>query len=206
MRLFRPGFPAACLYPEALFRVKTIEKILYLTFDDGPDPASTKSLLDILRKLRVPAMFFCNGMAAEQNPDLLSQIRQDGHLIGNHGYSHYDGWRTNALIYVNDVNRASEFTSDKLLRPPFGRITFRQERLLKSYKLIFWDIMAYDFDISFGSTNSLRILKTKIRPGSIIVLHDTASSCAVKILSEFITLVLGEGYRFELLDSLHKYS
>ena len=61
MRLFRPCFIAGWLYPEALFRVKTNEKILCLTFDDGPDPDSTPVLLDILDKYDVKAVFFCNG-------------------------------------------------------------------------------------------------------------------------------------------------
>lgn len=198
MRLFRPGLVAGCLYPDALFRIKTSEKRLYLTFDDGPDAESTPRLLDILRKHEISAIFFCNGAAAEKYPELIHQIRREGHNIGNHGYSHLDGWRTDALNYISDVKRASKLTSDKFFRPPFGRLSFRQARLLRQYKLILWDIMAYDFDSSFGSKKSLRILERKIRPGSIIVLHDTASSCANEILDEFILFALGKGYRFNI--------
>lgn len=200
MRLFKPCFLAGWLYPGALFRVKTTEKILYLTFDDGPDAGSTAHLLEILYKFKVSALFFCNGIAAEKNPDLINEIIKGRHLIGNHGYSHLNGWRTDALIYSNDVIRAAKLTSDKVFRPPYGRLTMKQKNLLKSYNIVFWDIMPYDFDRSFGAENSLMILKSKIRPGSIIVLHDTASSCAIKILSEFLTFALGEGYRFELLN------
>ena len=75
MRLFRPGFFAGWLYPEALFRIKTAEKILYLTFDDGPDPDSTPRLLDILEKYNIKALFFCDGRAAEKYPDLINLIR-----------------------------------------------------------------------------------------------------------------------------------
>jgi peptidoglycan/xylan/chitin deacetylase (PgdA/CDA1 family) len=199
MRLFRPGFLAACLYPEALFRIKAAEKLLYLTFDDGPDPLSTPQVLDILRKHAVPAVFFCRGVTAEKYPELISLIRKEGHLTGNHGYSHYDGWKTDTLTYINDVNRAAGLTSDKIFRPPFGRITFRQRRLLKSFKIVFWDIMAYDFDSSFGNKRSLEILKRKIRPGSIIVLHDSVSSCANSILEEFINYSIREGYRFGII-------
>jgi peptidoglycan-N-acetylglucosamine deacetylase len=200
MRLFRPGFLAGCLYPDALFRVKTTEKILYLTFDDGPDACSTRPLLEILNKFEVPALFFCNGLAAEENPELINEILKGRHQIGNHGYCHLDGWRTDTLIYSNNVTKASKLTSDKVFRPPYGRMTGKQMNLLKSYKIVFWDLMPYDFDRSFGEENSLMILKHKIRPGSIIVLHDTASSCAVKILNGFLTFALGEGYRFEPLD------
>ena len=202
MRLFRPVFLAGCLYPEALFRIKTTEKILYLTFDDGPDPVSTPQLLDILKERDIKALFFCKGYAAEKYPDLINQILKGEHLIGNHGYYHYDGWRTDSLKYIRDVNKASKYTSDKIFRPPFGRLSFKQKRLLKSYKLVFWDLMAYDFDITFGGENCLKVLKKKIRPGSIIVLHDTASSTLTSIIGEFLSFAVNSGYRFELINVL----
>jgi peptidoglycan-N-acetylglucosamine deacetylase len=201
MRLFRPGFFAGWLYSEAIFRIRTDEKVLYLTFDDGPDPLSTIHLLDILEAHDIRALFFCDGRAAEKFPDLINQIRNRGHLIGNHGYNHLDGWRTDFKRYLNDVIRASDFTSGKIFRPPYGRLSVKQKkRLLRSYKIVFWDIMPYDFDISFGRENSLRILKDKIRSGSIIVLHDTPSSSANIIMSDFLTFANSSGYRFELLD------
>jgi peptidoglycan-N-acetylglucosamine deacetylase len=203
MRLFRPGFLAGCLYSEALFRIKTTEMRVFLTFDDGPDPVSTPLLLDILKKYDVPAIFFCNGDAAEKYPELIDMIRQCGHIIGNHGYSHLNGWRTDAVKYANDIKRASKLTSGNIFRPPFGLLSYRQKRLLKSFRIIFWDVMAYDFDSSFGSKKSLEILKRKIRPGSIIVLHDTALSCAKEILDEFIVFALGKGYSFNMIKDLN---
>ena len=201
MRLFRPGFIAVCLYPEAIFRIKTTDKILFLTFDDGPDPDSTPRLLDILKKYDIKALFFRNGAAAEKYKYLMDRIRNEGHLTGNHGYNHYNGWRTGYMKYIDDVTRASSSTSDKVFRPPYGRLSHKQyKKLLESYKLIFWDLMAYDFDSTFGKDRSLRILKEKVRPGSIIVLHDEASSCANAILEEFIIFSNREGYRFELID------
>jgi peptidoglycan-N-acetylglucosamine deacetylase len=201
MRLFRPGFLAGCLYPEAIFRIKTTDKILFLTFDDGPDPDSTPRLLDILKKYDIKALFFCNGAAAEKYKYLMDRIRNEGHLTGNHGYNHYNGWRTGYMKYINDVARASYSTSDSIFRPPYGRLSHKQyKKLQESYKLIFWDLMAYDFDSTFGKDRSLRILKEKVRPGSIIVLHDTVSSCANTIIEEFIIFANREGYRFELID------
>jgi peptidoglycan/xylan/chitin deacetylase (PgdA/CDA1 family) len=200
MRLFRPGILAGWLYPDALFRIKTTEKILYLTFDDGPDRITTSRLLDTLGSHNIKGLFFCNGKAAEKHPDLMNQIRERGHLIGNHGYNHHDGLKSLSIKYINDVARASRFTSDKIFRPPYGRLSLKQYNILKkSYTLVFWDLMAYDFDSTFGSERSLEMLKEKIRPGSIIVLHDTASSCANKIIEEFIIFALDAGYKFELI-------
>jgi peptidoglycan/xylan/chitin deacetylase (PgdA/CDA1 family) len=202
MRLFRPVFFAGWIYPEAIFRVRTNSKVLYLTFDDGPDPVTTPQLLDILKMYDIKALFFCDGRAAEKFPHLITQMIKEGHLIGNHGYSHFDGWQTDSDKYINDVIIASEFTSDKIFRPPYGRLSIKQKRLLKSYKLIFWDLMAYDFDVSFGSAKSLGVLKKRKRPGSIIVLHDKESSCANIIIGEFIASAISSGYRFELLDEI----
>lgn len=199
MHLFRPGLLARWLYPEAVFRISTTEKVLYLTFDDGPDQGSTPRLLEILKAHNITALFFCNGKRAELCPDIMIKIRDDGHLIGNHGYNHSDGWRTGTGDYVSNVIRAANFTSDKLFRPPFGRLSLKQKRiLLKSYKIFLWDIMPYDFDPRFGSERSLKVLKDKLRPGSIIVLHDTSSSCANIILDEFITFAVTLGYRFDV--------
>lgn len=201
MRLIRPGILAGWLYPDALFRVKTTEKILYLTFDDGPDPDSTPQLLDILEKNSIQAFFFCTGTAASEYPDIINLIRKKGHSIGNHGYLHLNGWRTDTITYLNDVKKASGLTSDKFFRPPFGRISFRQKRKLKKYKLVFWDIMAYDFDRSFGPERTLKTLRNKMRPGSLIVLHDTYGSCANKIIQEFLDYSTEKGYRFGMFEN-----
>src|SRR5664280_3339951 len=75
IRLFRPCIFSGWLYTEALFRIKSTEKILCLSFDDGPDPASTPDLLDILDRYHVPAVFFCSGLAAEKYPSLVEKIK-----------------------------------------------------------------------------------------------------------------------------------
>lgn len=197
MRLFRPCFAARYLYPEAVFRIKTAEKVLCLTFDDGPDPVSTPLILKVLGEYGIKAIFFCNGRRAETYPDLADQIKSEGHVIGNHGHSHLNGWRTSTRDYMEDVTKAASFTSGRLFRPPFGRLTFRQfHELNKNFLIWFWDLMPYDFDVSFGEKQILRILKEKIRPGSVIVLHDTPYSAAAGILPEFIDHAKGKGYRF----------
>jgi peptidoglycan-N-acetylglucosamine deacetylase len=199
MRLFRPCFIAGWLYPDAIFRIRTTEKLLYLTFDDGPCPDSTPQLLDILDKYSIKALFFCDGKAAENQTDLITLMTSRGHLIGNHGYHHHDGWITSLNKYADDVINAAPFTSSVIFRPPYGRMRINQYRKLReTYKIVLWDIMPYDFDTSFGSANSLRVLKNKIRPGSIIVLHDTPDSGANNILDEFLTFAIRSDYRFEL--------
>jgi len=197
MRLFRPCFFADWLYPEAIFRVQTTSKLLYLTFDDGPDPDSTPQLLDILHLYDIKALFFCDGRAACKYPELIKQIIEKGHQVGNHGFNHLNGWTTSLKRYKDDISDAAPYTSFTLFRPPYGRLRINQYReLKKTYKIVFWDIMPYDFDRALGNIKSLQILKNKIRTGSIIVLHDTPNSTANKILREFIDFAVSDGYRF----------
>ena len=197
MRLFRPCFFADWLYPEAFFSLETTSKLLCLTFDDGPNPDSTHQLLDILDLYDIKALFFCDGRAAGKHPELIKQVIEKGHQIGNHGFNHLNGWTTSLKRYLADVSDAAPYTSFTLFRPPYGRLRINQYReLKKKYKIIFWDIMPYDFDETLGSVKSLQILKIKIRPGSIIVLHDTPNSAAIAILREFIDYAISEGYRF----------
>jgi len=199
MRLIRPPALLHCLYPEALFRVKTNEKILYLTFDDGPDPESTPLLLEILGRYDIKALFFCSGKAAERNPELIEKVKSMGHVVGNHGYNHLNGFLTTAGKYCSDVNIASGFTSAKLFRPPYGRLRISQyKRLRKSYFIVFWDIMPYDFDKKTSPRISLQILLSKIRPGSIIALHDTYASSCNDFLNEFLETSLRFEFRFKL--------
>jgi peptidoglycan/xylan/chitin deacetylase (PgdA/CDA1 family) len=197
MRLFRPGFLPRILYPDALFRVKTKGKVIYITFDDGPDPYSTPVLISILEKHQIRAIFFCSGSEAEKHPELIALIISYGHLVGNHGYNHPDGWKTSTAEYIADAAKSAKFTSGRLFRPPDGRITpFQFRELKKSYKIVFWDIMPYDFDKGFGFENSLSVLARMIRPGSVIVLHDSQESNAITIIEDFIMLAHRQGFSF----------
>jgi peptidoglycan/xylan/chitin deacetylase (PgdA/CDA1 family) len=197
MRLFRPCFIAGWLYPEAIFRIKTDEKLLYLTFDDGPDPDSTPELINILDKFSIKGLFFCDGNAAGKYPELIGLILSKGHIIGNHGFMHYDGWRTSTDKYLADASKAERFTGSMFFRPPYGRMKIGQYRKLKEvYKIVMWDIMPYDFDAKMSIQSSLQVLKKKIRPGSIIVMHDKPASAANRIIGELITYAVSSGYRF----------
>ena len=195
MRLFRLGLIARVVFPEAIFRTDTNN--LCLTFDDGPHPVSTPALLELLKKYAISAVFFCSGEAAEKYPHLVSLIASNGHIIGNHGYSHADGWKTATWCYVENIRKADQFTSSTLMRPPYGKMRPGQYRILKKYyRIVLWDVMPFDFDRKFGIENVLAVLKRKIRPGSIVVLHDNPSSCASQILGEFIKFALVKGYTF----------
>jgi len=200
MRFFRPCFVAGWLYPEALFRVRTTEKVLFLTFDDGPDPHSTPALLDLLDGYSVKAIFFCNGSAAENHAGIVDLIRSGGHIVGNHSYNHLDGWRTPVNKYLENVSLADPSTSPLLFRPPYGHLTIKQYKCLREkYRIVFWDIMPYDFDRNLDPEKVLQILKKKTRSGSVIVLHDSENSMAMDILEDFIRFAMDSGYTFSIV-------
>ena len=198
MRIVRPGFAARLFFPGAVFRIRSDAKVLMLTFDDGPDPASTPRFLDIMGRNNVQALFFCTGKSAENNPFLVDRIKSEGHSIGNHGYVHSDGWKMTFDCFRENIEKAAPHTSGRLFRPPYGHIKpghFR--RLAKDYTIVLWDIMPYDFDSSTGREKSLNTLKKKLRPGSVIVLHDKPGSYAPDFLEEFISWARLNGYGFE---------
>jgi peptidoglycan/xylan/chitin deacetylase (PgdA/CDA1 family) len=199
MRLVSPWLLSRLIYPDALFRKKSDKKILYLTFDDGPDPISTPEILSILHKHDIKSVFFCTGAAAERYPELIADITSQGHLLGNHGYDHPDGWKRSCKDYCNNIKKAASLTSDRIFRPPYGRLRLNQYRcLIKNYKIILWDIMPYDFDPELDSLQVLKLLEKKLRPGSIIVFHDSERSNCRRILGSFIEDTLSKGYMFGL--------
>ncbi|HVN56720.1 MAG TPA: polysaccharide deacetylase family protein [Bacteroidales bacterium] len=203
MRFYRPFFPARIFYPGGIFRFGSERKALCITFDDGPHPDSTGRLLEVLRRYDVPAVFFCNGKAAEKHPNIIAEIRAAGHVTGNHGYEHIDGFHSNKKAYLGNAEKAEPFTSPRIFRPPFGRLTPCQYRsLAKKYDLVFWDIMPYDFDKNISPGKSYRILRQNLRPGSVIVFHDTPSSHVHIYLDDFIRHALGLGYGFEIPPKL----
>jgi peptidoglycan/xylan/chitin deacetylase (PgdA/CDA1 family) len=130
--------------------------------------------LNDLNKFSAKATFFLVGQNAERNPELVSRIRKEGHAIGNHTYKHVNGWQTSTKNYVKDVVKCNQVVRSKLFRPPYGRITRLQMRTLMSrYKVIMWDVLSGDFDISITKQRVLKNVLDNTVQGSIIVFHDS---------------------------------
>ncbi|HSO77353.1 MAG TPA: polysaccharide deacetylase family protein [Bacteroidales bacterium] len=207
IRQVRLPFPARFFYPDAIYRISGSGRKLFLTFDDGPDAVSTPLLLDILRKKRVTATFFCTGKKVLDSPGLFAGIASEGHTIGNHGFSHLNGLTTPVREYCSDIFRGRDITCSNLFRPPYGRLRLRQYKILeRSMRIVFWDVMPYDFDLKLTAESSQAILRRNVRPGSVVVLHDTATSHSLTFLEDFISFSLDGGYTFAALDDsfLHR--
>jgi peptidoglycan/xylan/chitin deacetylase (PgdA/CDA1 family) len=111
--------------------VEKDEKILYLTFDDGPHPIATPFVLEQLKKYNAKATFFCIGRNVADHRDVYQQVLDEGHTVGNHTYDHLNGWKTDDRKYVADVMKAAELIDSKLFRPPYGKITRFQSGVLR---------------------------------------------------------------------------
>jgi peptidoglycan-N-acetylglucosamine deacetylase len=188
------------IWTRALFSLGGEERKLCLTFDDGPNPGSTYLIINVLKKYGVKAMFFCSGREAECNSTTVNKLTEEGHVIGNHGYFHLNGWKTGTSEYVENAIKAEQFTSTEFFRPPYGKMTMRQYRLISArYKLVMWNLMPYDFDTSLTRSEVTDILKRNARRGSVIVMHDNPTAKAWEIIDEFIPWCLENGFRFVTL-------
>lgn len=202
MKFVRPPFFLKCLYPQATFRRSAKAPVVFLTFDDGPIPEVTPWVLDTLAKHQAKATFFCVGENAVRNPALFDRLRDEGHAVGNHTYNHLKGWNTPDDTYLRNVEACNDVLDSPLFRPPYLRATRRQLDLLKrSYEIIFFDVLSYDFDPQVSAEKCYRNVVDKVRNGSIIVFHDnlkafpTLQGCLPQILSELTS----RGYSFSPL-------
>jgi len=198
MRIFRLPILFRLIYPGAIFRYNArAGNIVYLTFDDGPVKGVTEQVLEILVREDIKATFFCSGELTEKNPGLIRMIRNGGFGIANHGYHHIKGWRTKSSEYISNTFKGASITGSRLFRPPFGSITpWQYSRLRKDFRVVFWDLILYDFDQSFDTGRILNLLKRRIRPGSVIVLHDNEKSNSPLILGDIIKTIREMGYVF----------
>lgn len=179
------------------------EKIVYLTFDDGPIPNVTEFVLNTLKTFNIKATFFCIGDNIIKHPELFERLKNEGHAIGNHTFNHLNGWKTDDETYLNNVLKCQELTQTLLFRPPFGRIKKSQVRSLKSevrkfnsqptlsdfptsrlpdpqpathntqLNIIMWDVLSADFDTTLSPEKCYHNVIKNTENGSIIVFHDS---------------------------------
>lgn len=197
------------LYPHLLWHMPREEKILYLTFDDGPIPEVTPAVLAILQEWKAKATFFCVGDNVRKHPQVAAQVVVAGHRLGNHTYHHLKGTTTEQLQYLQDVALCQEVlepyqagSSTKLFRPPYGRFTRQQlSELRQEYRLVMWDVLPADFDPSLSPEECLQKSIKYTRPGSIVVFHDSLKAWdrLQWVLPRYLQHFHQQGYRFSVL-------
>ena len=172
------------IFSNYVWDIPTVEKKVYLTFDDGPTPEITAWVLNQLKAFDAKATFFCIGDNIQKYPEIFNSILLNGHNIGNHTFNHYNGWKTKTRDYFENVLSCKEAiqqqTTDnrQLFRPPYGKIKNAQAKaiLASGYKIIMWDILSADFDTTITPEKCLENVLKNVAPGSIVVFHDSAKA------------------------------
>lgn len=190
-------------YPDAIWRKNEKEKIVYLTFDDGPCKETTERILDILDEFDVKATFFCVGENVQRVPTLFEEIKKRGHQVGNHTLRHVKGFNLSTANYLSQVERADKLINSPLFRPPHGQIKIEQYReLSKKYTIVMWDVITRDYNSKLSPEKIFSIVKKYTRNGSIIVFHDSkkAQKNVLTALPESLRFLKKEGFKFAILD------
>ena len=210
--------PGNRFYGPTFSEVKTSQKIVALTFDDGPNPPYTGQVLDILREEGVPATFFVIGKNAAKYPDLVKREAAEGHQVGNHTFNHVDLLKADRATVADEVDRTNKVIASitgapaKVVRPPHG---FRDAVVLevmaeRGLKVVEWSVASRDWTNPGVETIAGRTLD-KVKSGAVILLHDgdgvagtTPRAQTVAATREIIRALKTQGYKFVTVDEILK--
>jgi len=198
---------------QALYLGDTSKKVIYLTFDCGYENGYTDSILDTLKKHQVPAAFFIVGTMLERAPDVVRRMEEEGHIVGNHTFSHPD---MSAIANQDSFRKELQKLSDLYLevtgqempmfyRPPQGKYSEKNLRQAceLGYQTIFWSLAYVDWYVDDQPTaeEAFSKLLPRIHDGAIVLLHSTSQTNA-EILDDLLTRWKNMGYTFAALTDL----
>lgn len=204
MLIEQPPFFYRLLFPGGHWRIPVKnEKVIYLTFDDGPIPEITPWVLDLLDKYHIKATFFCVGDNVRKYPDIYQQVLDRGHQVGNHTHNHLQGITTLSKNFIGNAELASQYIKSTLFRPPHGHMRiFQSLALRKKYKIVMWDVVTRDYSKRQTPEQVLDNVKRYARNGSIVVFHDSlkAEKNMKYALPAAIEWLLEQGYVFKVIE------
>ncbi|MFD2673384.1 delta-lactam-biosynthetic de-N-acetylase [Marinicrinis sediminis] len=206
------GFKPILEKHEAIFMGSSREKELYLTFDNGYENGFTTDVLDVLKEKNVPAAFFVTGHYIQDQPDLMKRMVQEGHLIGNHSWSHPDMTTISSERIREELEKVRVETAKltgqlemPYLRPPRGIFDERVLEISRSegYTSVFWSVAYMDWDTKKqrGKQHAYDNVMAQLHPGAVILLHSVSSDNAAA-LGQMIEDARKQGYTFKRLDQL----
>lgn len=193
---------------KSLIRSDTTEKLIAISFDDGPHPEVTPKLLQVLEKYEAKATFFLIGENAQKYPQIVKDIIKNDHLTGNHSFSHQHYFdllsSKKMLVEIDKTNKAiSDICKKKplLFRPPFGVTNPSLRKAIESTGMISvgWSLRSFDTIKSSGGV--LRKLKRKTSPGDVVLFHDTDMKI-IGIMEEYLKWLKDQHYKVVSLESL----
>lgn len=199
----------------AYYIEETDEKVMYLTFDAGYENGCTAKILDTLKKHNVSAAFFLVGNYIESEPELVKRMVAEGHIVGNHTYSHPDmsaisseeSFREELESLEKLYKETTGLDMLKIYRPPQGRYSESNLQMAKDmgYTTVFWSLAYVDWydDQQPSREEAFKKLIPRIHPGAIVLLHSTSTTNA-DILDDLICKWKELGYEFRSLEKLIK--
>lgn len=186
--------------------------VIYLTFDDGPIPEETPWVLEQLALFQAKATFFCVGQNLERYPEIARAALAAGHRLGNHTHFHRSAWATSRPDYlagvaecqvlINELVRGQQGVGNQhgmLFRPPHGRLTWPLVQALKpDFRLVMWSVLTRDYDPNLSPEDCLRFALAAVRPGDILVFHDSrkASARLRFVLPRLLAHFVEQGFQF----------
>lgn len=201
MLIERPPLFYRLLFPEAIWRIKkNRQKVVFLTFDDGPIPEVTPWVLDTLDEYGIKATFFMVGDNVARHPELYEEVKQRGHSVGNHTMHHLQGMKVSSYRYMHDITEANDLIDSQLFRPPHGLLRWKQARAIKDrYNIVMYDLVTRDYSKKLSPEKVFNNVKRFARNGSIIVFHDSlkAEKNMKAVLPKAIEWLRSRGYSFE---------
>lgn len=197
-------------------RVETDEKVVALTFDDGPTPGKTEQVLDILKRQNIKATFFPIGVEGVKNPAQLKKLVESGNEIGNHSYTHGamigmpPRVMERELARADAVLQAAGYKKPVYFRPPYGVKLFTMPYVLakQSRTTIMWDVAPDDVEKLRNDSEALTNFAVEnTHPGSIIILHVMYDhyNASMQSVEPIITKLKSQGYRFVTISELLTY-
>ncbi|MFH0855525.1 MAG: polysaccharide deacetylase family protein [Candidatus Omnitrophota bacterium] len=209
---------AVIVRKNTIYRVSSPEKLVALTFDDGPSPVWTPRILDELNKAKVKATFFMLGEHVSKYPDVARRVVREGHDIGNHTYDHHVliyytmEELENEIKYADNVIKSVTGVTTRYFRPPKAWLTPDEKVKVgqMGYKVILWSLNSKDW-VRFDDKYIIRYILRNIRPGDIILFHDSGGtftseggdrSQTVKAIGRLVEKLKDKGYKFVTITQL----
>ncbi|MGZ4111950.1 MAG: delta-lactam-biosynthetic de-N-acetylase [Tumebacillaceae bacterium] len=206
------GFKPMLVKSESIFLGDTTQKSLYLTFDNGYENGYTEKVLDVLKAKQVPATFFVTGQYIKDQPELLKRMVAEGHIIGNHSWSHPDVSQISNEKLKDELDKVKQAVTEvtgqkemKYLRTPRG--IFNERSLMYSKQLgytnVFWSVAYKDWETKDqkGAQYAFDKVTAQLHPGAVILLHSVSKDNA-EALGMIIDDARKKGYEFKSLDDI----